>query len=192
MNKQAHWFSAFVCAVLMTGCSSVEIVKPVNVLGTGIHLPVSSVAFTRGWGELYGLECEQALKAVEDQVSQSERFRLAIGLMASLAQFETAMEKALTSRGFTFSTKQDAEDTVYIHLQVADCKVAMWQIYDAQGKSVGEGSVGLNSLLFRIEYLNAKRQILGVIQQRWHVSESYEQAAKEVAEFTRKTFASRR
>jgi len=201
MNRQIHWIGALMCAVLITGCSTVEIVKPVNVSGSGIHLPVSSVvAFIGESGPLgreggpLGSECWQALKAVEAQGSKSGTV-VVLQLLTCLTQFETALEKALTDRGFTLSTDQDIKDALHIKIQAADCKLSIWQLYNVEGGQrvpQGQPSVGLNSVLFRIEYLDVKKQTLGVIQRNWYSSDSFEQPAKEVAEFTRKTFATKK
>ncbi len=201
MNRQIHWIGALMCAVLITGCSTVEIVKPVNVSGSAINLPVSSVVTLVGEsgplgreGGPLGPECWQALKAAEAQGSKSGTV-VVLQLLTCLTQFETALGKALTDRGFTLSTDQDIEDALYIKIQAADCKLSVWQVYKVEGGQrvpQGQPSVGVNSVLLRIEYLDVKKQTLGVIQQNWYSSDSLEQPAKEVAEFTRKTFAAKK
>ncbi len=159
-------------ATMVGGCgTTVSVVKSTDLSSTDLKLPVST--FCVSSGKVFSEGCANAMEKEATLPATIE-----------LLQFLAALDNFLRQNGF-LKAPDSAE--LYLSACIVELSGSYWQVTDAHGNLISRSLAGLRSITYEVSYADGKGGLLAII--RTEVPQGgAQQAAEDVARFTKATF----
>jgi len=157
-------------ASMVAGCgTTVSVVKSMDLSSTDLKLPVSTLCLPSG--KVFSEGC-----AMEKEAGPPALIEYGL--------FLGALYHFLEQNGF--STVPDSAE-LYLSACVVEASASYWTVTDAYGNLISRSVVGLRSITCEVSYADGKGRLLAVIRTEF-AGGGFEQAAEDVARFTKATF----